>query len=95
MKFSEFADNTRPLEGRKIKINDILGKTIIVVGYSVKESRYQKGCGKYLTLQIEYESEKAIVFTGSAVLIEQIEKYGDRIPFEAVVIQIEKFYTFT
>lgn len=36
-----------------------------------------------------------ITFTGSAVLIKQIEEYKDMIPFVAVIKQVGKYFSFT
>jgi len=34
-----------------------------------------------------------VLFTGSDVLIEQMEKYGDQIPFAATIKKIDRYYT--
>lgn len=94
-KFSDFA-NEDILEGDKKKINDIVNKEIIVRGYSINDSKYSDNqSGKYLTLQFEIDKVKYIVFTGSEVLIEQIEKYKDEIPFLTIIRKINKYYSFT
>ena len=36
-----------------------------------------------------------IVFTGSGVLIDQIEKYKDNLPFYVTIKKIDRYYTFT
>lgn len=95
-KFSDFADEQGPLEGDKVKISDILNHEILITGFDIKESRYQKNkSGKYLTLQFEKEGseEPRVVFTGSDVLIEQIEKYKDNIPFYATIKRIDRYFT--
>ena len=51
--------------------------------------------GKYLTMQIKSNDKKFVIFTGSEVLIEQIEKYKNEIPFEATIRKINKYYTLT
>ena len=38
---------------------------------------------------------KYVLFTGSAVLKNQIEKYKDKIPFNAKILKINKYYTFS
>lgn len=48
-----------------------------------------------LTLQFKLEGEERVLFTGSSVLIEQIEEYGHEIPFLTVIQKVNRFYTFT
>lgn len=36
---------------------------------------------------------KEIIFTGSDVLIEQLEKYRHEIPFKTVIKKINRYYT--
>lgn len=94
-KFSEFADENVSI-GEKIKIDEIVGKVIQVIAYKTGESKYKKAnCERCLTLQIKYNDEDRIVFTGSNVLIEQIEKYKDELPFETVIVKSERFYAFS
>jgi hypothetical protein len=94
-RFSEFAEDT-VLDGNKKRIDDILNKEIIILNYRIKTSRYSEHKdGKYLTLQIEIENEKFVIFTGSEVLIEQIERYASELPFVAIIRKINKYYTLT
>lgn len=97
-KFSDFA-TIETLDGEKLKINDAINKRIAVTGQRIKNSRYGKNdSGKYLTLQfyfLEPESETKILFTGSDVLISQIEKNKEQIPFETTIKRIDKYLTFT
>jgi hypothetical protein len=41
------------------------------------------------------DDEIKIIFTGSDVLISQIEDYKEEIPFEATIKKINRYYTFT
>lgn|SRR3990167_3436363 len=96
-RFSDFCDE-KILDGDKIKIDDILNEEIVIYNYRVRESRYSKNeSGKYLTLQISMKGNmgKKVVFTGSDVLIEQMERYGSNLPFEAVIRKINRYYTLT
>jgi hypothetical protein len=43
----------------------------------------------------ELPDERFIIFTGSTVLQEQLEKYKDRLPFMATIRKIDRFYTLT
>lgn len=69
-KFSDFSKE-EILDGDKIRLDDILNKEVAIIGSSVKSSKLKDG--KYLTLQIEKDGKKYVMFTGSSVLIDQTE----------------------
>ena len=95
-RFSDFAEEAKPLDGEKVKIKDILDKEIAIIGYRVATSKFRgSNSSQCLTLPFELEWERRVLFTGSGVLIEQIEKYGDQIPFLATIRKIDKYYTLT
>lgn len=77
IKFKELID-TNTLGGDKIKIDDVLNKSIILTGASVSNSKYKGKGSDYCTkLQFYYENDETktpyIVFTGSQVIRDQIE----------------------
>lgn len=79
--------------GDKVKISKILNKKILVLDYLVKPSNYK---GQLLQLQIEMDKSKHIVFTGSTVLIDMIEKVPrDSFPFETTIIEENDHYEFS
>lgn len=95
-KFSGFAENEGVMDGEKTSVEDVLNKEIIILGYKIKDSQYNKSnSDKYLHLQIQLDDIKYILFTGSNVLIEQMEKYKDEIPFATTIIKIDKYFTFS
>jgi len=95
-RFSDFAEEDGPLEGDKVKIETILNQEILILGYKVKKSKYKKeNSEQCLTVQFEIDGHKRIFFTGSNVLMDQIEKYAGEIPFLATVKKIDKYYTFS
>ena len=95
-RFSDFADESAPLDGEKIKIEQILNREVSVIGFNIRRSKYEKNrSGKCLLLQLAIDGAHRVLFTGSDVLIEQMEKYGDNVPFEATVKKIDRFYTFS
>ena len=95
LKFSEFASEVKSLDGRKVKIIEILNKKIVVINFKIKISQYKKGFDRYAIIQADIDDERIVIFTGSVILIEQLEKYGDKVPFEAEIKQIDKFFTFS
>ncbi|MBC8402499.1 MAG: hypothetical protein H8E14_13500 [Candidatus Marinimicrobia bacterium] len=96
-RFSDFSEEDLPLDGDKIRIDDILNCEINIVGFRICKSKYDKNkSGKCLTLQFKNGSEdKRVIFTGSDVLIDQMNKYGEEIPFHATIKKIDKYYTLT
>ena len=93
-KFSEFASEDGPLEGKKRKIHDILNLEIIVIDFKVKPSKYPDKCKNYTTIQFELNGEKFVVFTGSVVLLQQLKKYNHELPFIAKIKKIDQYYIF-
>lgn len=84
------------LTGEKIKIDRVLNKPIVVHGYQLKDSKFEKGNGKCLHIQIEMNGEKRVVFTGSGVLMETIQKVPvDSFPFSATIVKDNDRFLFT
>ena len=92
-KFSDFAVGETKLDGEKVKLKDILNQEILVTGHAIHRSKFKDE--NYLTLQFEKDNERKVVFTGSCVLMDQIEKYADKIPFFATIRDFGKYYAFT
>lgn len=98
-RFSDFAEEKGPLEGDKVKLDSILNYEILVVGYRIQNSKYKEknNSGKYLIIQFcnPDDQERKVFFTGSDVLIEQMEKYGHKVPFLTTIKKVDKYYTFS
>lgn len=97
-KFRDFAKEEFRLDGAKTNIDDILNKDIIILSYTLADTKYSKNkCGKYATVQFNYKKDdcKYIFFTGSDILIEQLERYKEEIPFETYIKKINRYYTFS
>ena len=92
----DFAEEPTPLEGDKVRLDDIVNQEILITGFDTKPSRYSKNkSGKYLTLQFrsDDQSKPNVVFTGSDVLIDQLERYKDELPFLATIKKVNRYYT--
>ena len=70
-------------------------KEIVVTGFNVTQSKYQNNGKNCLKLQFEHKGIKHVLFTGSNVLINQIERYQKEIPFISTIKKVDKFYTFS
>ena len=92
-RFSDFADE-RPMTGEKISVNEVIGKEIEVLGYRITDSNKRSGT-KCLTLHIRLDGEERVVFTGSYVLMEQVERYQELLPFIASIKKVNNFLTFS
>jgi len=95
--FAEF--NIKPdydfLTGEKIKISKILNKTIIIHRYQLNNSKFDNKDTECLTLQIEVDGEKRILFTGSKILksmIIQVDKKD--FPFSATIVKEGESFEF-
>ncbi|WP_312078397.1 hypothetical protein [Chryseobacterium sp.] len=81
--------------GKKIEIDDILNTEITVQGFKIEDSKKKQGT-KYLTLQIEIEENKRVVFTGSKNLMDLINQVPkDKFPFKTIVKKNDKRLEFT
>jgi hypothetical protein len=86
--FSELGVKSKNLTGDKIEIVDIIDKEITVLDYRVKDSKYSRD-GMCLTLQIQYNGETRVIFSGSGVLLEDIEKLPkEAFPFTTTIKKI-------
>ncbi len=95
-RFSDFATEEAQLDGEKLKLDDLLDQEIKLTGFRIQDSKYSKNkSGKYATVQFikENEGTKNVFFTGSDILIEQLDKYKDQLPFVATVKKINRYYT--
>jgi hypothetical protein len=96
-RWSEFADEVKPLEGEKISITDVLNREIVVKSARISESKYKdrREDGRLVTMQIELEGKPHVLFTGSEVIAGQVQKYLDRMPFSATIVKVDRYYTFS
>ena len=86
-----------PMTGDKIKISKVLNRLIVLLDYQLSESKFDNSkSNKCLKIQIMYEDEKRIIFSGSSVLIRQIEQVAKcDFPLECTIIQQGEHYEFT
>jgi hypothetical protein len=98
--FSQFNIETpsKGFEGDKIKMSKILDREIIVHHFKIVDSKVFKelGSGKCMHLQISFNNEKHIVFTGASGLIDAIIQVPeDGFPFTTIIKEENERFKFT
>lgn len=91
-KFSEFAHDKLPMPGDKKRLDEILNKEILIVDFRITNSK-KRPDGKCLQIQFVMDNNVYVVFTGSVVLIDQIQSARDKIPFVGTVVKIDRYYS--
>jgi len=96
-RFDEFAKEEKKLDGDKERIDDILDKQLVIIDFRVSDSKFSNKSGKYATVQFHENliEKKHVFFTGSDVLIDQLQKYKDKLPYAAEIKKINRYYTFS
>ena len=100
-KFSEFADTSISpvMDGKKMALDEVLNKEINVLRYKIKKSKFAEAKNPdCLTVQFSFpedENTHFVFFSGSAVLMQQLEKYEDKLPFSATIKKVGKYFTFS
>lgn len=99
-KFNQFNIDTKSqtFVGKHIDIEKIFNADIIVHKYKIGPSKYvkEKGSPNRLDMQITFEGEMRVIWTGSVSLMEQIEKVPkpSGFPFETKITRENKRYSF-
>lgn len=96
--FKDFGKPYVKLNGSKLKMKEVLYKPIEITNGKITKSKYaNESSSQCLTLEFCFAGkfEQHVVFTGSSVLIEQFEKYGEQVPFQTTIVSTESCYTFT
>lgn len=91
-KFSDFASSKMPMPGTKKRIEQILGRDIVVVDFRVTESKHRQN-SKCLQIQFLMDGVVHVVFTGSVVLLDQIQYSKDKIPFKTKITKNDNYYS--
>jgi len=99
-KFADFADTSQSpiMDGKKVPLTDILDKEIVVLNYRVKNTKYTDAKNpECLTVQFSFNEadNHCVFFSGSSVLMGQLERYKDKLPFSTVIKRVGKYFTFS
>lgn len=81
--------------GKSIRVEEILNVPIKVHAFKIEPSK-KKANSDYLTLQIEIDERKRVVFTGATILIQTIKKVPeDKFPFTTTIVKRNEYLEFT
>lgn len=82
--------------GNKIDIDNILNCPLIVNDFRIENSKFTgKGNGKCLSLQITFNNESRVLFTGSSVLMDVIQQVPkEKFPFKTTIVKENKAFYF-
>jgi hypothetical protein len=88
--------SSQAFEGDKIKIAKVINKSIVVEAFKIEDSKFEKGNGKCLYLQIIVDNAKRVLFTGSVTLMEMIKNVpAHGFPFTTIIVHENERYQFT
>lgn len=73
-------DFGKTFEGDRITKDELLGKNFVIKDYEIRESTFAD-TNKYAIIQIELDGEPYVLMTGSNVLIGDLEKFKNRMPY--------------
>lgn len=94
--FGDFVEeDEKPFTGDKARLNGLVNREVIILRYKVRPSKYRDKGDRCATVQFKEAEDgpEKIFFTGSSVIIGQLEKYGERLPFKAYIRHIDRYYT--
>ncbi|MBQ0013138.1 MAG: hypothetical protein KBS86_01015 [Proteobacteria bacterium] len=92
-KFSEFATSKMPLPGVKRRLDEVLNCDIVVTDFRVMKSKHNMN-SECLQIQFVSSGDVCIAFTGSSVLMDQMQSASEHIPFKTRIVKIDKYYSF-
>jgi len=88
---------TPVFEGERRRIEEILGKPLVIKDFVELPSRFRPG-EPFVVVQAEDENGETFTFaSGSQVLIKQLRmmREASAVPFRAKITRIKRYYTFT
>ena len=92
--FANFARDKLPMPGTKKRLEEILNKEIIILDFRITKSNKREN-SECLQFQFLCDGDVFVLFTGSGVLINQIQAIKDKLPLKTTVVKIDKYYSFS
>lgn len=95
-RFANFAREQLPMPGVKKYLNDILNREILVTDFRITKSKRREGT-ECMQFQFKLDDTVCVAFTGSAVLIDQMQtaRDGGNMPFVGTIVKIDKYFSFS
>lgn len=82
--------------GNKIEVDMVLNQKITVHKFKIGKSKFEKGHGLCLNLQISVEGVSRVIFTSSIGLMDALKQGNEAdFPFEATIVKRDRQYLFT
>ena len=93
-RFSDFPAEKREVWAEKMKISEVVGKEIVVTGFTVIPSKYGQGA-EAARIEFEMDGAKHICYTSSSLLHRQLEATEDEMPYAATIAEKNHWLTLT
>lgn len=85
-RFADLPQEKRDVWVEKVKISEVIGKEIIITGFTILPSKYGEN-EEATRIDFELNGERHICYTSSALLRRQLERTRDELPYLAVITQ--------
>ena len=92
--FAELARDKLPMPGIKKRLEQILNRNIVILDFRITKSNKREN-SECLQIQFLLDGDVCVLFTGSVVLIDQIQSIKDNLPLKTTVVKIDKYYSFS
>lgn len=77
-----------------MSVDDVLNQEILILDFKRGVSKFKENA-RYTTVQFKLDGETRILFTGSEVIADQLDRYKEHMPFVATIRKINRYYTLT
>lgn len=91
-RFSVVAHDKLPMPGKKKRLEEILNREILIVDFRITKSTKRENT-ECLQVQFVDDGEACVLFTGSVVLIDQIQSVKDKLPIKTTIVKIDRYYS--
>jgi len=104
LQFSELAPQQIVFDGDKVKLDDLCGKGIVIIGFKFGKSKFNTNVCTEIQFYYQEDTEQKhyVCFSGSKVLEGQLKSIEDRvvtdnifIPFKTKIEKIKNYYSLT
>jgi len=76
--------------GERINVDSLVGQEFVIQEYKILPSKYSEG--NYALMQIEIKGKPYIFSTGSSVVLDQLSRVSDKLPFKAKLTKQKRYY---